>query len=422
MREFERIERFERTERVWENWEIWENWENWENWEIWENWDRDRDRDREITYRICSPDNFFPELARRNSAAACSGFQKALTRIQKQANFAIRQLRRRQINLHSPCVNHQKKISWSLDWNWWGRAFRKEILQLMAKKSSLDSPQERRLATTEVIMRQQQIGSIRWWWWCTRKTRKERERKTGPFERSVFSDLISLTHTHTHTHTQGHRQRAGENKVWRRNGCSTGACPDANDCQHDGMGGIIQTFALCLHGSSPALDSGTHRLDLQHLEQTKMAGTPLQHSTLLLHCFPAFSFFHCFAKQLSSSFTALVPLGLSVCFFAPLLHDMRIFQSSKQPLSLSLSVSLCHLVQRKIGNSMTDWGFFRSSKSWLQSFGFEQEQKGLELIGWVHLYIISWEQFLLQDFWETPLKQGSEQACSFALEIDFHEH
>lgn len=85
----ERIERFERTERI----------------------ERDRDRDREITYRICSPDNFFPELARRNSAAACSGFQKALTRIQKQANFAIRQLRRRrrQINLHSPCVNHQKK-------------------------------------------------------------------------------------------------------------------------------------------------------------------------------------------------------------------------------------------------------------------------------------------------------------------------
>jgi hypothetical protein len=91
--------------------------------------------------------------------------------------------------------------------------------------------------------------------------------------------------------------------------------------------------------------------------------------------------YYCTAFQLSPSFTALVPLGLSVCFFAPLLHDMRIFQSSKQPLSLSLSVSLCHLVQRKIGNSMTDLGFFRSSKSWLQSFGFEQDQKGLELIG-----------------------------------------
>jgi hypothetical protein len=47
------------------------------------------------------------------------------------------------------------------------------------------------------------------------------------------------------------------------------------------------------------------------------------------------------AFQLSPSFTALVPLGLSACFFAPVLHDMRIFQSSKQPLSLSLSVILC---------------------------------------------------------------------------------
>jgi hypothetical protein len=92
--------------------------------------------------------------------------------------------------------------------------------------------------------------------------------------------------------------------------------------------------------------------------------------------------------------------------------------SKQQATSLSLS----HLVQRQIGNSMTDLGFFRSSKSWLQTFGFEQEQKGLELIRWVHLYIISWEQFLLQDFWETSLKQGSEQACSFGLEIDSHEH
>ncbi len=101
--------------------------------------------------------------------------------------------------------------------------------------------------------------------------------------------------------------------------------------------------------------------------------------------------YYCTTFQLSPSFTALVPLGLSVCFFAPLLHDMRIFQSSKQPLSLSLSVcvSPCHLVQRHIGNSMTDLGIFSSSKSWLQSFGFEQEQKGLELIRRVHLYIIS---------------------------------
>jgi hypothetical protein len=82
--------------------------------------------------------------------------------------------------------------------------------------------------------------------------------------------------------------------------------------------------------------------------------------------------------------------------------------SKQQATSLSLSLSLSHLVQRQIGNSMTDLGFFRSSKSWLQSFGFEQEQKGLELIRWVQLYIISWEQFFLQDFWETPLKQGSE--------------
>lgn len=143
---------------------------------------------------------------------------------------------------------------------------------------------------------------------------------------------------------------------------------------------------------------------------TLYSTTALLSSFLLLSllCKAAFFFFHCFGSP------------WTLCLF--LRSPSSWYEDFPKQQATSLSVSLCHLVQRKIGNSMTDLGFFRSSKSWLQSFGFEQEQKGLELIGWVHLYIISWEQFLLQDFWETPLKQDSEQACSFALEIDFHEH
>ncbi len=314
----------------------------------------------------------------------------------------------------------KKKNSWSLDWNWWGRAFRKEILQLMAKKSSLDSPQERRLATTEVIMRQQQIGSIRWWWWCTRKTRKERERKTGPFERSVFSDLISLTHTHRDIDRERGKTKCGE-----------------------------EMDAALEHVQMPMIANMTEwEESYRPLPYVFMALLLLWTLVLIAWTFNTWSkrrwqvphyntlLYYCTAFQLSPSFTALQSsfLLLSLLWF-PLdsvfvssLPFFMIWGFSKAAsnlslcLSLSLSVSLCHLVQRKIGNSMTDLGFFRSSKSWLQSFGFEQEQKGLELIGWVHLYIISWEQFLLQDFWETPLKQDSEQACSFAPEIDFHEH